>query len=35
MDRPDMLRHLEDSLARTLRKGVANRDRPRVGACNL
>jgi len=29
-----MLRHLVDSLARRLKKGVVSRDRPRVGACN-
>jgi len=35
MDRPDMLRRLGDSLARTLMKGVANCDKPRVGVGNL
>ena len=30
-----MPRHLGDSLARTLRKGVASRDRPRGGARDL
>jgi len=29
-----MLRHLVDSLARKLKKGVVSRDRPWVGACS-
>ena len=30
-----MIRHLVDSLAQTLMKGVASCDKPRVGACSL